>query len=145
LRICTCRCTSASRAGYLLRTFEPGGPNLMKIAVLFGAPTPMLVFGRVRGLIARKWPVASGCLGPGSAISLLIATQAAHPGIHKRRKAARKNLRGRRLSLEGQLRGQLPCLDFGYHSAIKRFRGFLVSPRPTIERSCTAVQELCQS
>ena len=25
----------------------------------------------------------------------------------------------------------LPCLDFGYHSAINGFRGFLVSPRPT--------------
>jgi hypothetical protein len=33
---------------------------------------------------------------------------------------------------EGQLGGQLPCLDFGYHIGIKGFRGFLVSPRPTI-------------
>ncbi len=24
-----------------------------------------------------------------------------------------------------QLRGQLPCLDFGYHSDIKGFRGFV--------------------
>ena len=31
----------------------------------------------------------------------------------------------------GATPGQLPCLDFGYHSAIKRFRGFLFGPRPT--------------
>ena len=33
------------------------------------------------------------------------------------------------LKLEGQLRGQLRCRDFGYHIAIKGFRGFLISPR----------------
>src|ERR1700730_1083746 len=37
------------------------------------------------------------------------------------------------LNLEGQLQGQLRCLDFGYHIAINGFRGFLVSPRPTIQ------------
>ncbi len=32
-------------------------------------------------------------------------------------------------ALEGQLRGQQQCLDFGYHIAINGFRGFFVSPR----------------
>src|ERR1700722_15463619 len=40
-------------------------------------------------------------------------------------KDRREDLRGRRLSLEGQLRGQLRYMDFGYHSAINGFRGFL--------------------
>jgi hypothetical protein len=62
---------------------------------------------------------------------LLVATRAVHPGIECKR-ARRKDFRRRRLSLAGQLRGQLLCLDFGYHIAIKEFRGFLVSPRPTI-------------
>jgi hypothetical protein len=49
-----------------------------------------------------------------SASSLLIASHAAPPGrIPECRKTA-GDLRERRLSLEGQLRGKLPCLDFRY-------------------------------
>jgi hypothetical protein len=62
----------------------------------------------------------------GQALKPVYSLRKARPSCHE---AAAHDRQHWHRGSSGATPGQLLCLDFGYHVAINRFQGFLVSPR----------------